>query len=203
MLSLDKVLLDLLYLKKTRLLVAIYLRCVDDEEAGAPPSDEEHVERATKFNCRPVCLKLSVRAAVAAKKRFGLLSDTTANRDLISDYVQQGWGQQQKLSDAVVVNIYPTAVAFALIPSEQDIEASHERARLGFGSDLGRADIQTEKLLCCTAITRPEIEDCCCLDLVHHIQDICFLAMQQQNTERARRHLEYKWSRWRVHDFSV
>ncbi len=132
---------------------------MDDEEAGAPPSDEEHVERATKINCRPVCLKLSVRAAVAAKKRFGLLSDTTANRDLISDYVRQGWGQQQKRSDAVVVNTYPPAVAFALIPSEQDIEASHERASLGFGSDLGRADIQTEKqvllaVLCSFAVQR-------------------------------------------------
>ncbi len=67
---------------------AVYLRCVDDEEAGAPPSDEEYVERATKINCRPAYLKLSVRAAVAAKKRFGLLPDTTANRDLISDYVR-------------------------------------------------------------------------------------------------------------------
>ncbi len=140
-------------------LVAVYLRCVDDEEAGAPPSDEEYVERATKINCRPAHLKLSVRAAVAAKKRFGLLSDTTANQDLISDYVRQGWGQQQKLSDAVIVNVYPLAVAVALIPSEQDIEASHERARMGARSHLGRADIQTEKqvllaVLCSFALQR-------------------------------------------------
>ena len=94
---------------------------------------------------------------MAAKKRFGLLSDTTANQDLISDYVRQGWSQQHKLSAAVIVNIYPLAVTFALVPSEQDIKASHENARMGARSDL--ADMQTEKqvllaVLCSFALQR-------------------------------------------------
>ncbi len=58
-------------------------------EAGAPLADGEYVERATNMTCQSDRLKLSVQAAVAAKKRFGLLSDTTANRDFISTAYQR------------------------------------------------------------------------------------------------------------------
>ena len=65
--------------------------------------------------------------------------------------------ESAELSVNVMMKIYPVAVLFAFVPSEKDIKAGHEKAKMGARSDS--VDTQTEKqvllaVLCSFALQR-------------------------------------------------
>ena len=104
------------YLESSKVL-AEYLRCIDDEQAGLNLSDMDYTDRAATVEQKPHRLKLITKATLASKAHFGLLKKNTANTRLVSDFVMRRWATQNHVSWCDRDNIEPIAVVLTFFPS--------------------------------------------------------------------------------------
>lgn len=71
--------------------------------------------------------KWVLKGAALAKARFGLVDDTEANNIMLSDFIRKIM-LEHGIRPSHVLQLYPLAVALALVPSEAEIMASRLRA---------------------------------------------------------------------------
>lgn len=90
----------------------------------APDNGRSAVDRYTELakvkGWRRQRVKWIVRAALAAKAKFGLVPDTPPNREMLSDHVRKLM-VEHGLRPSHIVQQFPAAVALALLPSQTDV----------------------------------------------------------------------------------
>jgi len=84
------------------------------------PAVDRYAELARVKGWRRQRVKWIVRAALAAKAKFGLVPDTPPNREMLSDYIRKLM-VEHGLRPSHIVQQFPAAVALALLPTQTDV----------------------------------------------------------------------------------
>lgn len=95
-----------------------------EEPNDGLPGRDRYAVVARRKRWRRSRVKWVVRAALAAKVKFGTLVDTPPNREMLSDYIRKQM-VEHGLRPSHIVQQYPAAVALALLPSEADVTMSN------------------------------------------------------------------------------
>lgn len=104
---------------------------VSSEEAGL----EQVLEEIMVQGLTPRHAAAGVRSlAIEAKAKFGLLTRTVENRELVKRYLLR-LCEQKKIEPRHAVAMVPQAVIWAFVPGESDIEA----VKISFSDDVDRA----------------------------------------------------------------
>lgn len=88
-------------------------------EQGLPVRDR-YAELAKAKGWRRQRVKWVVKAALAAKAKFGIVPDTPPNREMLSDHIRKLM-VEHGLRPSHIAQQYPIAVALALLPSQTDV----------------------------------------------------------------------------------
>lgn len=88
-------------------------------EQGLPVRDR-YTELAKVKGWRRQRVKWVVKAALAAKAKFGIVPDNPPNREMLSDHIRKLM-VEHGLRPSHIAQQFPIAVALALLPSQTDV----------------------------------------------------------------------------------